>query len=512
MVPLACIDRIQRGAHSKRFSLARHEALSSDENDILLLLEERDQPACLTIVYRPNDSSTTTAGPLTSSLNRLHPNGGTVTSNYSTGLETLDLIIPKAADYEILLTALEDLTVIDRENRQRFTLNLQMLHNAWTELGKEWEAPIGHTDWLALCDKLQVPLKRSTVSALFKDETRDKEERLSFAEVATLLETVKYHAVPQDKNILERIWTDMVATDPVPSVDLTEGESNLELNLQKRQESVSVVAFLSFLRSQQKEYLTSLEDATTLVQVLNQQVSLDDLVMKKPVTTDRLTKSRFYSFLTSDSNDLMNPDRGRLGADDMTRPLSHYWINTSHDTYLASLPPSFHGKSAYSRFARSGGHQQVDEQGYAAALWRGVRCIEVDLYDGLETVGSGPQPVVARYQPTPDHNNPANRTSLQLVCGEIYSFLEQHPYSFPILLKLENHCSPRVQVEVTKILQDTLGDLLVQAEDYLSSSNLDDPMTLPSPEAMRGKVVIIGKRPKKMQLGRRLTSAGDKPE
>lgn len=432
MVPLACIDRIQRGAHSKRFSIARQEALSSDENDILLLLEERDQPACLTIVYRPNDSGTTTAGPLTSSLNRLHPNGGTATANYSTGLETLDLIIPKAADYEILLTALEDLTVIDRENRQRFTLNLQMLHNAWTELGKEWEAPIGHNDWLALCDKLQVPLKRSTVSALFKDETRDKDERLSFAEVATLLETVKYHAVPQDKNILERIWTDMVATDPVPNVDLTEAESNLELNLQKRQESVSVVAFLSFLRSQQKEYLTSLEDATDLVQVLNQQVSLDDLVMKKPITTDRLTKSRFYSFLTSDSNDLMNPDRGRVGADDMTRPLSHYWINTSHDTYLASLPPSFHGKSAYSRFARSGGHQQVDEQGYAAALWRGVRCIEVDLYDGLETVGSGPQPVVARYQPTPDHNNPANRTSLQLVCGEIYSFLEQHPYSFPI--------------------------------------------------------------------------------
>jgi hypothetical protein len=51
------------------------------------------------------------------------------------------------------------------------------------------------------------------------------------------------------------------------------------------------------------------------------------------------------------------------------------------------------------------------------------------------------EPVLARYQPI--GLNYKNAIHLDDVLRDICFFLREHPYSFPIILNIENHCSPQ---------------------------------------------------------------------
>ena len=496
VISLEAVDRVQRGSTSHRFLLARQDAVVDGAFDVVKLIDEEDGPSCVSLVYRTHAS-----------------------------LETLDLVVPNSIDFEVLLTTLEDLVALHHEERQRFCSSLQLLHHYWIDLDKPWESPLNASDFLSLCEKLQVPLKRAVLKIMFEQEcaAQDSEdEKLSFAAVANLLENIKKSSLPKEILPLERLWQELTETDPVPAIGSEPATSkrmqsstrrnnqsmssskdvnmsddaSLELNVRENEESISAVAFLSFLRSHQKEFSTSLEQATTIVHVLNQQAAPEDLTGRPSegvlANMDRITKSRFIAFLTSDANDLMQPARGKPGSDDMTKPLSHYWINTSHDTYLASLPSSLHhGRSA---FQKNKNFDSVDEQMYMAALLRGVRCLEIDIWDGMD----GKEPVVAKHQP----QQPSDRRfPLEVVLRIVRLFLQQHPYTFPIILKLENHCSLLVQHRLAELLRTYFDDdgLLVKP-----TADRDEDITLKSPESMRGKVVIMGKRPKKVVTGAKI--------
>jgi len=512
VISLEAIDRIQRGATSRRFLLARQDAQQASAADVLALLDEERQAACLSIVYYRSGTSA-------------------VSSSSSNNLETLDLIVPNSADYEVLLASLEDLVSLHQEERQRFSPFLQLLHHYWVELGKEWHAPLSLGEFLQLCDKLQVPVKRGVLTILFKEDVallsrgggsdgneqdegggddqrrrHSHDDKMPFLSVAQLLETIYKSTLPKENVPVERLWRELSETDPVPPPPSAnrggrgDTDNDSKDGEEEQEQTISAVAFLSFLRSHQKEFSTSIEEATDLVKVLNHQVTHQDLVKLgegrdtsgnassgAAIPADRLTKSRFLAFLTSDANDLLHPALGVSGAQDMTHPLPHYWINTSHDTYLDQLPNSLNGKSAYSK---SKGN--LNEQMYSAALLRGVRCLELDVWDGLD----GREPVVAKQRPTQPSDK---RLAVDVVLKVIRQFLLQNPYEFPILLKIENHGSTIVQQRLAKLLSEHFGkdNLLLKPQQ-----ELDVSITLPSPEQARGKVIIIGKRPKTVLPGR----------
>ena len=55
------------------------------------------------------------------------------------------------------------------------------------------------------------------------------------------------------------------------------------------------------------------------------------------LVVDRITVNGLTRYLLSDDNLLMMPNRVEI-YQDMTQPLSHYFINSSHNTYLVGKP------------------------------------------------------------------------------------------------------------------------------------------------------------------------------
>lgn len=67
----------------------------------------------------------------------------------------------------------------------------------------------------------------------------------------------------------------------------------------------------------------------------------------------------------SEDNSIVPPDKLDLNAD-MDQPLNHYFINSSHNTYLAGH--QFKGKSSV--------------EIYRQCLLAGCRCVELDCWNG----------------------------------------------------------------------------------------------------------------------------------
>ncbi|XP_063179262.1 1-phosphatidylinositol 4,5-bisphosphate phosphodiesterase zeta-1 [Chroicocephalus ridibundus] len=189
----------------------------------------------------------------------------------------------------------------------------------------------------------------------------------------------------------------------------------------------------------------------------------------------------FIRYMNSEDCLIFKSDH-RTVYQDMNHPLCDYFISSSHNTYLVSdqlIGPS-------------------DLWGYTSALLKGCRCLEIDCWDG-----SNNEPVVYH----------GHTLTSKILFHSVIQVIDKYAFvasDYPVVLSLENHCSPKQQEVMAEYLEGILGDKL------LTSTIGDTDVTqLPSPEALKFKILVKNKKVGTIEEGmlrRNLDSHGETGE
>ncbi|XP_054653561.1 1-phosphatidylinositol 4,5-bisphosphate phosphodiesterase eta-2a isoform X2 [Dunckerocampus dactyliophorus] len=168
----------------------------------------------------------------------------------------------------------------------------------------------------------------------------------------------------------------------------------------------------------------------------------------------------FTNYMRSPAGDIFNPDHYNVNQD-MSQPLCNYFIASSHNTYLM-------GDQLMSQ-------SRVDM--YAWVLQAGCRCVEVDCWDGQDG-----EPIV---------HHGYTLTS-KILFKDVIETINKYAFvknDYPVILSIENHCSVPQQKKMAQYLIDILGDKL-----DVSNIKAEDSGRLPSPENLKGKILVKGKK------------------
>ncbi|XP_042309595.1 1-phosphatidylinositol 4,5-bisphosphate phosphodiesterase delta-4 isoform X1 [Sceloporus undulatus] len=294
----------------------------------------------------------------------------------------------------------------------------------------------------------------------FQKADKDKDGRMNFKEVQHLLRMMN---VDMNEDHAYRLFqmADKSETGTLEGEEfvlfykaLTQRDEVLEI-FQEYSEDGKKLTLLEFVDFLQQEQMESNGTDELAMELIDRYEPSETAKARHVLSTDG-----FLMYLCSPDGSIFNPEHRKV-YQDMSQPLCHYFISSSHNTYL--MEDQLRGQSSV--------------EGYIRALKRGCRCLEVDCWDG-----SNGEPIVYH----------GHTFTSKILFREVVTTLEKYAFrasEYPVILSIENHCSIEQQDIMAQQLKGILGEQLL-----LNTIDGRVPMQLPSPEELKGKIILKGKK------------------
>ncbi|XP_009997099.1 PREDICTED: 1-phosphatidylinositol 4,5-bisphosphate phosphodiesterase gamma-1 [Chaetura pelagica] len=324
-------------------------------------------------------------------------------------------------------------------------------------------------NWL-VADTLRAPTPLQIERWLrkqFYSLDRNREDRISAKDLKNMLSQVNYR-VPNMRFLRERL-TDMEQRNG----DITYGQfAQLYRSLMFSAQKMMDVPFLERGAERPEHFrVTLLELQKFLLEYQRELWAADILQVQefmfnflrdplREIDEPYFSLDEFLTFLFSKENSIWNSQLDMVCPENMNNPLSHYWISSSHNTYLTG--DQFSSESSL--------------EAYARCLRMGCRCIELDCWDGPDGM-----PVIYH----------GHTLTTKIKFSDVLVTIKEHAFvtsDFPVILSIEDHCSIAQQRNMAQNFKKVFGDMLLTKPVDISADGL------PSPNQLKRKILIKHKK------------------
>ncbi|TNN84008.1 1-phosphatidylinositol 4,5-bisphosphate phosphodiesterase eta-2 [Liparis tanakae] len=356
---------------------------------------------------------------------------------YGERVKSLDLVSTNAEEARTWITGLkylmagisdEDSFARRQRTRDQYPLSslcLTWIQQTFSEADKNGDGTLSIGEVHQLLHKLNVNLPKQKVRQMFHEaDTDENQGSLAFEEFCLFYKMI---STRRDLYLIM-------------------------ISYSNQKEVMDLLDLARFLENEQKMRGLAKEH---LVDIVAKFEPCPENLQHTVLSIDGLT-----NYMRSPAGDIFNPEHNQVN-EDMTQPLSNYFIATSHNTYLT-------GDQLLS---------QSRVEMYAYVLQAGCRCVEVDCWDGPDG-----EPII---------HHGYTLTS-KILFKDVIETINKYAFTkspYPVILSIENHCTVPQQKKMAEYLREVLQDKLV-----LSTVNLHECKKLPSPEILKGKVLIKGKK------------------
>lgn len=305
--------------------------------------------------------------------------------------------------------------------------------------------------------------KDERIRLLFDRADKNKDGQLDLDEIIQLLRKLNVRC---SKTETKHLLKEVTATLP-KSKKATDGSCTLDYNgFMSFYRKVAVRPELVELIKQKtgSNYFT-VEQLKRFIQEFQMKREINDVECTRIIKVhetdlnfkqqNRLGIDGFTSYLNSSECDVSNKNSNiKLDETSLMQPLSHYYINSSHNTYL--IGNQYAGNSS--------------TQAYVNALSSGCRCVELDCWDGPNG-----EPVIYH----------GYTLTSKIPFKDVIETINKHAFKsnpYPVVLSIENHCSLQQQERMADIMKRIFQEKL-----DVTNSPKD---RLPSPHDLKNKILI----------------------
>ncbi len=352
---------------------------------------------------------------------------------YLNGLQSLDMMFDKVELRDEVEKKLKTI-LFDLAKRKKDDPESYMIERLWYVADKDGSGSLSLEEVKRILRKMNINMPDEEVEGKFKMMDTDKTKCLDRNEFRSLIDLLR--ARPEIEEIIK--------THFKPKKIEGANKAMVAMTL-GTMEYLPFEQVLAFFKEVQGEVKNDLEGTIHYCTIINPRAK----------EIGGITPGDFKRILAHPLNEAY--DRDALGEyQDMTHPMSEYFINSSHNTYLEGNQLT--GTSS--------------ANAYINVLCRGCKLVEIDCWDGPDG-----EPIVTH----------GHTLTSKILFRDVIQACKDFGFStspYPVILTLEMHCGEKQQIAIANILKEILGDNI--ALPYSTGSSK-------SPGELQGKFIVRGK-------------------